>query len=79
MILNYVCGDKMKLKILTLSFIFCAGCGIKGPPLPPLKEETIQSQQNWDDAETTIQSQPTTPKPVVPVKKVKPKKKQNEN
>lgn len=35
-----------KLKILIVISIFMlVACGIKGPPLPPIEEETIQSQK----------------------------------
>jgi predicted small lipoprotein YifL len=34
------------MKFLTiLFFLGVCGCGIKGPPLPPIDEETIQKQK----------------------------------
>ncbi len=46
----------MKLLNLSITIFLLSSCGIKGPPLPPLKEETIQSQKNWDEAEKSNQS-----------------------
>lgn len=34
----------MKKIIFLLAALNIVGCGIKGPPLPPLEEETIQKQ-----------------------------------
>jgi hypothetical protein len=35
---------KMSLTIIFVSFLIFA-CGIKGPPLPPIEETTIQKQK----------------------------------
>lgn len=48
-------------------FFFLSACGIKGPPLPPIDEETIQKQKAFEQ-------QPPNPstedeEPVVPIKK----------
>lgn len=71
MILNYVYGDNMKNIFLLGSLVVFVSCGIKGPPLPPLQEETIQSQKNWDDIQKATQPAPGAPAP----KKVLNKKK----
>ncbi len=53
------------------------GCGIKGPPLPPLKEETIQGQKNWDAIEKATQPTPVIPKPKKKLTKKKPNPDEN--
>lgn len=35
----------MKIIILITALFFIGSCGIKGPPLPPENEETIQKQK----------------------------------
>lgn len=35
----------MKISILMTAVATLSACGIKGPPLPPLREETIQTQK----------------------------------
>ena len=43
-------GWKMKLKITALIVvILISGCGIKGPPLPPIEEQTVQQMMNHAD------------------------------
>ena len=42
---------KLRMMLGFVTFLLMA-CGIKGPPLPPLSEETIQKQKN----ETTASS-----------------------
>lgn len=67
----------MKKILIAAIFLIISSCGIKGPPLPPLQEETVQAQKNWDEVE-----QATQPTPVIPKqKKPQPKKKvvPNEN
>ncbi len=70
----------MKKIKLTMVVLTIAGCGIKGPPLPPLKEETIQSQAAFDEgvAASADASKPIVkPKPRTPP--VKKKNVPNEN
>ena len=48
-------------------FFFLSACGIKGPPLPPIDEETIQKQKAF---EQQPQKQSTEiEEPIVPIKK----------
>ncbi|MBC7741217.1 MAG: lipoprotein [Bdellovibrionaceae bacterium] len=62
------------LAVILLLVLF-SGCGIKGPPLSPEKEETIQSQKNWDNVENTTQPKPAVPK----IKKVLKRKNKSTN
>lgn len=39
--------------IFTLLFLLLAGCGIKGPPLPPITEETIQQDKLNEEMKLT--------------------------
>ena len=48
------------MRILVLS-ILLAGCGIKGPPLPPASEETIQQDKLKE--ETSLSKPNTTSAP----------------
>ncbi len=34
-----------KILFITLASVFVFSCGIKGPPLPPIDETTIQKQR----------------------------------
>ncbi len=70
-----------KLILLITGFLICSSCGIKGPPLPPLPEETVQGQKNWDEVEKATQPAPVIPEPDKTKAKPKPKKKAvtNEN
>lgn len=36
----------MKKYIMWALFVFCLGCGIKGPPLAPLSEDMIRKQKS---------------------------------
>lgn len=68
----------MRLRsILILPCFFLLACGIKGPPLPPLKEETIQGQKNWDAVEKTSQPEDPLPKEKKPSVKKKNKTRGN--
>lgn len=40
----------MKIVGLILILATISACGIKGPPLPPLREETIQTQKSSSTA-----------------------------
>jgi predicted small lipoprotein YifL len=44
------------MKVIIIALLL-AGCGIKGPPLPPITEETIQQDKL---AEETKMSKPNT-------------------
>jgi predicted small lipoprotein YifL len=39
----------MKIFLIATAAIILSSCGIKGPPLPPLKEETVQSQKAFEE------------------------------
>lgn len=49
-----------KLKILIIVWVaMLSACGIKGPPLPPIEEETIQKQQVGENYSKTISGDAT--------------------
>lgn len=61
------CGSVFLGIGLLAVFFFLSACGIKGPPLPPIEEETIQKQKA---SEQQLQKQSTEDEePTVPIKK----------
>jgi hypothetical protein len=48
----------MKMSLITVISFFVFACGIKGPPLPPIKETTIQKQK-LTEAVSPNQAQPS--------------------
>ncbi len=49
-------------RTIILSLIFTgvlAGCGIKGPPLPPSQEETVQKQKSSETGDEIISADAT--------------------
>ncbi|MFZ3230066.1 MAG: hypothetical protein WA160_07670 [Pseudobdellovibrio sp.] len=65
---------KKYLAVIFLALMICDGCGIKGDPLPPAEQETVQ-KQNLEPAEkkeTPATSSPAVKKKIKKsVKKVK--------
>ena len=57
---NYL--EKLKILIAIL-VLMLAACGIKGPPLPPIEEETIQKQIAEDASAETISGDATKARP----------------
>lgn len=60
--------SKLKKSIIIFS-LFGVGCGIKGPPLPPIEEETVQKQKAQEIKSTAVSADVTDSK-----KSDKPKK-----
>lgn len=64
--------------LLLAGVIILSGCGIKGPPLPPQQEETIQKQQSKQagaEAEAKIASKIASKTVSADATKAKPPKK----
>jgi len=52
----------LKTTLLIFAIIFISACGIKGPPLPPIKEETVQRQAEPAVASPLASADPTQKK-----------------
>lgn len=49
------------MKIILLSTLVLIGCGIKGPPLPPITEQTIQKDKLESELSETKANTTTAP------------------
>ena len=59
---------KINIVLKLVFLVFVSGCGIKGDPLPPSEQQTVQMATELVPATNTKE---TNPKPAIPKKVIK--------